>query len=321
MIRIRKFDNREAIGFSSQSVNEKRHQELESVAKYIYVTISENSDYIGWSSRDFLSFENIELGQIDEDFPYLFGSKVLGIGVSKTSGLFSILINKKGKDSMNNHIDINSPLLKSIEVYDFNSDLSEIDRGNGAALITIDFSNVTKESLGYSESQDEICFSSNEITGDVSPNFSSGNSYIVKVNLNQQILDRFETLNSYPMKVNESAIVSDRLFTTPSSAYIFRNSRNYPVIKVKHNWQLLKLGQFDRFILNIGQDTIDTSTSPGSIVVGEDGFLELRINELVSAVGEFNTELIGFSDKYIDGVVIWHPNLTYANVTIKCVTT
>ena len=95
---------------------------------------------------------------------------------------------------------------------------------------------------------------------------------------------------------------------------------NIATVTVSYEGAPLDLTQFDTLELRGFRNQTFSSDSVPTVLSGDaNGLVVLDIGSELSVNESVDTSLIGFSAYYPYGVVLWHPNLTQAHVTINIV--
>lgn len=317
MIVVNNLKTNKVSKFSKTLASQSIDAPIQNLSKYIQVRVEENSDYVGWAEKDLVSGADLQLGHDQSGLMYLFGTKILGIATNNTSNpSFMIKLKKKSFDSIDNHLNLDMPVLDSVQIYEQNggNGVSGIELGSLTLIESILFSNSSISDANTIEDDESITFVSNALASNP---LSDGRDYILKISLSQQSLGRYDDNFSSKIKINADHISTDKLYTIPNEIYSYRGSNNTSQVKIKHDWSLMNLKKFNRFVLTVGNDVIDTNDNPNAIEVNERGMVNININNLLSSYGVFDTTLTAYSDAFPNGVDLWRPDLNYSSVRIN----
>lgn len=304
------------------------------IKKYFEFEAGETSNDIGWSHRSFSSNDLTSFGSVShENEAYIYGSKVLGFGFSKSSALndadveaYFLLGDTTTENSVTRHISLNESFIELVRVFESasNPTIKGIQDGIDQSIIDIDFSqaidssNLITKRVGGSN---DTMYIASDVATDPLTLLTVGNKYFVEVSINQQILrssfNQAPTLHVYPQAIVDSNFEVEHLSTNPSSLMVFDNNDNSLIVSVSYKRKLVDMSKFSRFVLTAGESVFDTDSDANAVKIGENkGELILNTEGESLASGKLDTQLIAYSEEFQSGVVVWDSFLRKSKLTI-----
>ena len=111
------------------------------------------------------------------------------------------------------------------------------------------------------------------------------------------------------------------LGTSVKEVTVFKTRGNRFSVAISHNGSVIDLSVFTRFELYGLTDSAIDSDVAANVIDWNDGggVINIDAGETATASGTAKTTLIGYSTAYPEGVVLWHPTLAQAHVTVNLI--
>lgn len=299
------------------------------IKKYIKFTASETAYDIGWSHRSFADADMSAFGSLShESEATLFGTKVLGMGLSKSSqfggnDIEGYLLTDP-VNSIDQHFVPERPFVNRVRLYEMTNELTLDDIAEEVATpdVVMDFSNAIVDSALFRERIDtkrDTAYIAPDVSADTSI-MTAGTEYVAEISLGQQILSSDASYSVFPKPIKEAVFEVEKIQLKPTSALVYKDRGNSTAINISYDRKPLDLTQFNRFVLEIDGITVDTDIDTNAISTTNNiGELELNIQDKVVRSGQFEVKLIAYSDSIGRGVIICAPDLRRSNLTINVI--
>jgi hypothetical protein len=110
------------------------------------------------------------------------------------------------------------------------------------------------------------------------------------------------------------------LSTNTQEVTVFKGRGNRFRVELSHEGLAIDLSMFTRFELyGLTEQPIDSDASSALDWDDGNGVLNVDVGEVATASGSVKTTLVGYFSEYSEGVVLWHPSLAQAHVTVNLV--
>ena len=111
------------------------------------------------------------------------------------------------------------------------------------------------------------------------------------------------------------------LATNTHEVTVFKGRGNRFRVELFSDGEALDLSSFSRFeLIGLTEQAIDSDNEPGVIDWDDGGgVINIDVGEIATASGSVKTTLIGYNAENTDGVVLWHPSLAQAHVTVNLI--
>ena len=120
---------------------------------------------------------------------------------------------------------------------------------------------------------------------------------------------------------NNAEYIPYLLSTNVKEVTVFKGRGNRFSVSLSHNGAVIDLSVFSRFELyGLTDSPIDSGVTAGVIDWDDgNGIINIDAGETATASNTAKTTLVGYSTSYPEGIVLWHPSLAQAHVTVNLI--
>lgn len=138
---------------------------------------------------------------------------------------------------------------------------------------------------------------------------------------NQTQVTRRVTVNAVVIEPDITVDFIPRLLSVDvQEVTVFKGRGNRFRVELSHDGQPIDLSLFSRFeLFGLTVEPIDSNTGSVIDVGGGEGVINIDAGEAATVSGSAKTTLIGYASEYLEGVVLWHPSLAQARVTVNLI--
>ena len=134
-------------------------------------------------------------------------------------------------------------------------------------------------------------------------------------------VSRGVTVNSVVVSPGTDDYFPSLLATNTHEVTVFKGRGNRFRVELFSDGEALDLSRFSRFeLIGLTEQAIDSDNEPGVIDWDDGGgVINIDVGEMATASGSVKTTLIGYNAENTDGVVLWHPSLAQAHITVNLI--